>query len=166
VPTKGGSAQPSKRHESVLILLGSASDQPVATKVTDTLRSLGIPFRLRVASAHRSPKLVLQEMDQSPAKVLIGIAGLSAALPGVMAAHTLRPVIGIPAGSSVALDSILSVIQMPKGVPVAAVGLDNGVNAALLAARILALSDDALQQRLQAYADKARIEIEALEPQH
>ncbi len=150
----------------MLILLGSASDQTLATKVTDTLRSLRIPFRLRVASAHRSPQLVLEEIERSPAKVLIGVAGLSAALPGVMAAHTLRPVIGIPAASPVGLDSILSVVQMPKGVPVAAVGLDNGVNAALLAARILALSDPALHERLRAYAQEARAEIEALEPQH
>lgn len=135
----------------VLILLGSKSDKPVADKAAEVLQELGVPFQVTVASTHRSPERVRELVQGSRAEVFIGIAGVSAALPGSIAAHTTRPVIGVPVSGKVNLDSILSIVQMPPGVPVACVGLDRGDNAALLAAEILALQDAALAERLKAW---------------
>jgi len=133
----------------VLIIMGSKSDLPVGEKVTKTLKELGISYQLKVASAHRTPKLVAQLVEESDAKVFIAIAGLAAALPGAMAAHTVRPVIGVPVSGKVNLDSILSIVQMPPGIPVAAVGIDRGENAALLAAEIIAISNPEVEQALK-----------------
>ncbi|MEM4348612.1 MAG: 5-(carboxyamino)imidazole ribonucleotide mutase [Candidatus Anstonellaceae archaeon] len=133
----------------VLVILGSQSDMPIADKVTKTLEELGISYELKVASAHRQPDLLDSIITQSDAKIFIGIAGLSAALPGVIASKTKKPVIGVPVNVSLGgLDALLSIAQIPPGVPVATVGIDNGKNAALLAARILALSNPALAERL------------------
>jgi len=128
----------------------------VAEKATEMLDRLGIEHEVSVASAHRDPEAVHTIVTSSKAEVFIAIAGLSAALPGVVASHTQRPVIGVPVSGKVNLDSILSVVQMPPGVPVAAVGLDNGKNAAIMAARILALKDDALVARLDELAEEMR----------
>ena len=139
---------------SVVLLLGSASDKPVAAKAEQVLAQLGISYVTHVASAHRTPRRVVELVEGSDASVFIAIAGLSAALPGVVAAHTRKPVIGVPCTSDSSpgnLDSLLSVVQMPPGVPVAAVGLGRGENAALLAARILALGDDAIAAALEDY---------------
>ena len=139
---------------SVVLLLGSASDKPVAAKAEQVLAQLGISHVTHVASAHRTPRRVVELVEGSDASVFIAIAGLSAALPGVVAAHTRKPVIGVPCTSDSSpgnLDSLLSVVQMPPGVPVAAVGLGRGENAALLAARILALGDDAIAAALEDY---------------
>ncbi len=139
---------------SVVLLLGSASDKPVAAKAEQVLAQLGISHATHVASAHRTPHRVVELVEGSDASVFIAIAGLSAALPGVVAAHTRKPVIGVPCTSDSSpgnLDSLLSVVQMPPGVPVAAVGLGRGENAALLAARILALGDDAIAAALEDY---------------
>ena len=139
---------------SVVLLLGSASDKPVAAKAEQVLAQLGISYATHVASAHRTPRRVVELVEGSDASVFIAVAGLSAALPGVVAAHTRKPVIGIPCTSDSSpgnLDSLLSVVQMPPGVPVAAVGLGRGENAALLAARILALGDDAIAAALEDY---------------
>lgn len=138
----------------VLILLGSKSDKPVADKAAAILKELGVPFQVTVASAHRSPQRVHDLVKADKHDVYIGIAGVSAALPGVIAALTTKPVIGVPVSGSVNLDSILSIVQMPPGVPVAAVGLDRGDNAALLACQMLALKDPALAQRLKAYKEQ------------
>jgi len=135
---------------SVAIVMGSKSDLLVARAAGDVLKELGIPFSLHVASAHRSPGLLKELVENSPAEVFIGIAGLSAALPGAIASHTTRPVIGVPVSGPVNLDAILSIVQMPPGIPVAAVGLDSGVNAAILAAEILALNDRSLAGKLTA----------------
>jgi 5-(carboxyamino)imidazole ribonucleotide mutase len=132
----------------VLIIMGSKSDLPVGEKVTGTLKELGIDYDLKVASAHRTPKLVEELVRNSDAKVFIAIAGLAAALPGSIAAHTIRPVIGVPVSGKVNLDSILSIVQMPPGIPVAAVGIDRGENAALLAAQIIGIGDPAVEQKL------------------
>ena len=132
----------------VHIVLGSKSDLPVARKAAEILKMLGIPYKVDVASAHRTPAKVKDIAEKSGVKVFIAIAGLSAALPGAIAAHTTRPVIGVPVSGKVNLDSILSIVQMPPGIPVASVGLDMGGNAALLAAEILALSDPKLSKRL------------------
>ncbi|MEC9336072.1 MAG: 5-(carboxyamino)imidazole ribonucleotide mutase [Candidatus Thermoplasmatota archaeon] len=139
---------------SVVLLLGSASDKPVAAKAEQTLEQLNIDYETHVASAHRTPGRVVDLVENSGAQVFIGIAGLSAALPGVIAAHTRKPVIGVPCTSDSSpgnLDSLLSVVQMPPGVPVGAVGLGRGENAALLAARILALGNDKIATALEDY---------------
>ena len=133
----------------VLILLGSESDMPIAKKAEDALRELGISHEIKVASAHRQPDLLDKIIKESDAKVFIGIAGLSAALPGVIASKTKKPVIGVPVNVKLdGLDALLSMMQLPPGVPVATVGIDNGKNAALLAARMLAISDSKLAGRL------------------
>ncbi len=149
---------------SVVLLLGSASDKPVAAKAEKTLEQLGIDYETHVASAHRTPGRVVDLVENSGAQVFIGIAGLSAALPGVVAAHTRKPVIGVPCTSDSSpgnLDSLLSVVQMPPGVPVGAVGLGRGENAALLAARILALGNDEIAAALEDY--QAELERKVIE---
>jgi 5-(carboxyamino)imidazole ribonucleotide mutase len=126
------------------IVMGSKSDMPVMEKAADELEERGIRHEMRVMSAHRDPETVTEYAKNARLRgirVIIAGAGLSAALPGVVAAHTDLPVIGVPLSSrtSVAggLDALLSVTQMPPGVPVASVGVDNAKNAAVLAARIL-----------------------------
>jgi len=126
------------------ILMGSESDRETMSAAADELEKVGIVCEVRVMSAHRQPDLVSEYARGARARglrVLIAGAGLSAALPGVVAAHTDLPVIGVPLSSRLSaaggLDAILSVVQMPPGVPVAAVGLDNARNAGVLAARII-----------------------------
>src|SRR2546426_3401448 len=117
----------------VLVVLASKSDKEVGDKARDMLRQFGVSHEVVIASAHRTPAHLKTIVENSPAKVIIAIAGLSAALPGAIAAHTTKPVIGVPVSGKINLDALLSVVQMPPGVPVAAVGLDRGENAALLA---------------------------------
>ena len=112
---------------SVQIVLGSKSDMKVAEKAVAVLKELGIPYKLSVASAHRTPELVEKLVSEADAEVFIAIAGLSAALPGVIASRTIKPVIGVPVSGTLNLDAILSVVQMPPGIPVAGVGLHTGV---------------------------------------
>jgi 5-(carboxyamino)imidazole ribonucleotide mutase len=122
----------------VAVVCGSASDRPVVEMVTGVLRTHGITFEEAVISAHRDPERLDQFVKTSKCKIFIAIAGLSAALPGVIASRTDKPVIGVPvSGGLLGLDALLSIVQMPKGVPVACVGIDNGENAALLAIRML-----------------------------
>lgn len=133
---------------------------PVAERATSVLADLGVQFTVTVASAHRTPERLRTVVEGSDAAVFIAIAGLSAALPGAVAAMTERPVIGVPVSGKVNLDSLLSVVQMPPGIPVAAVGLDRGDNAALLAAEILALGDDGLAGRLRERRARAAEDVE------
>jgi len=127
----------------VLIIAGSKSDEKIVKKASDVLDELKISYEIEYASAHREPERVQSIVTQSDAKVMIAIAGLAAALPGVVASHTKKPVIGVPVKVALdGLDALLSIMQMPKGVPVATVGIDNGQNAAHLAARILNISMD------------------------
>jgi 5-(carboxyamino)imidazole ribonucleotide mutase len=122
----------------VLVIAGSRSDEPVVKKTADALGELGISHEIEYASAHREPGKVKKIVEKSDAKVFICIAGLSAALPGFVASLTDRPVIGVPVNVKLeGLDSLLSMMQMPPGVPVATVGIDNGKNAAHLAKKIL-----------------------------
>ena len=139
----------------VQIVMGSTSDKEVADKAVEMLKKLQIPYEVTVASAHRVPHRV-EEIAQKDADVFIAIAGLAAALPGSIAAHTIKPVIGVPVSGKVNLDAILSIIQMPPGIPVAAVGLDRGENAALLAAEILALTHDDVQKKVEEYRENMR----------
>lgn len=139
--------------------MGSKSDMKVAEKAIDVLKELGIKYRLSIASAHRTPDIVDKLVAESDAEIFIAIAGLSAALPGVIAARTIKPVIGVPVSGTVNLDSILSVVQMPPGIPVAGVGLDRGENAALLAAQMLALKDKTIAKALKAYRKRLRDKV-------
>jgi 5-(carboxyamino)imidazole ribonucleotide mutase len=132
----------------VLVILGSKSDFPVAEKVKSVFDELQVNYEIEVASAHRTPERVKKLVQKTEAKVIIAIAGLSAALPGVCASHTLKPVIGVPVSGKLNMDSVLSILQMPPGIPVGAVGLDNGKNAALLAVEILALGNKELESKL------------------
>ena len=137
----------------VLIILGSKSDADVGKSAAKILEEFGVEHEILVASAHRTPDLLRDLVRNTPAKVFIAIAGLSAALPGTIAAHTLKPVIGVPVSGKLNLDSILSTTQMPPGIPVAAVGLDRGENAAILATQILALRDERLAEKLKEHRE-------------
>ena len=140
----------------VAIIMGSASDAPLAKEALAVFREFGVPAKLRVLSAHRSPEQTAAfakgAADEGYGGIL-AIAGKAAHLAGVVASHTRLPVIGVPVRSSDlgGLDALLSTAQMPKGVPVACVAIDGAANAALLAIRILALSDEALSEQLNQY---------------
>jgi len=131
----------------VLLVLASKSDKEVGDKARDILRQFSVSHEVVIASAHRTPAHLKSIVENTAAKVIIAVAGLSAALPGAIAAHTTKPVIGVPVSGKINLDSLLSVVQMPPGVPVAAVGLDRGENAALLAVQILAIADPELSKK-------------------
>jgi len=135
----------------VLIILGSKSDAEVGRKALDLLKRFGTEAKMVVASAHRTPDRVKDLVTQSEADVFIAVAGLAAALPGSVASFTTRPVIGVPISGKLGIDSVLSIVQMPPGIPVACVGLDRGDNAALLALSILALHDQRLAKELVSY---------------
>lgn len=135
--------------------MGSTSDLPILRKAADFLDSMGVPFEMNALSAHRTPKEV-EEFARNAAgrglKVIIAAAGMAAALPGVIAAMTPVPVIGLPIDSTLqGQDALLSIVQMPPGVAVATVGINAGLNAAVLAVQILALSDPELAGRLNDY---------------
>ena len=137
------------------IIMGSDSDLPILRKTMDTLKDLGVPFETHIFSAHRTPleardfALGAREKDFG---VLIAAAGMAAHLAGAIAANTTLPVIGIPCKGPVldGMDALLSTVQMPSGIPVATVAINGGVNAALLAAQILAVSDEGLARKLDA----------------
>ena len=137
----------------VRVIMGSSSDIEIAKKLTKILKKFDVNYELSVISAHRALNILEDTMSKDDAKVYIGIAGMAAHLAGVMAGMTVKPVIGLPVGGSntAGLDSLLSMVQMPKGVPVATVAINGGDNAALLSIQILALSDEALSQKLKDY---------------
>ncbi len=147
-----------RRLVKVAVLVGSTSDRELAEKVRARLVEFGVTCEVHVASAHRTPEKVDRLTRDPTIDVYIAMAGLSAALPGAVAARTTRPVIGVPLHRGIGLDSLLSVVQMPPGVPVAAVGLDATENAALLAVEILALKYPALEEKLKGYRAKWREE--------
>ncbi|MDR0508429.1 MAG: 5-(carboxyamino)imidazole ribonucleotide mutase [Candidatus Methanoplasma sp.] len=144
----------------VLIIMGSKSDLPVAEKAIVLLKKFCVDYEIAVASAHRTPERVKDTVTASDADVFIAIAGLSAALPGVVAAHTCKPVIGVPVSGGVNLDALLSVVQMPPGIPVAAVGLDRGDNAALLAVEIMSIADSKLSDKMREYRKEMAEKVE------
>jgi len=138
----------------VAVVMGSESDREVMKKAVEQLEALGISCEVFVASAHRTPERavgIAQEAEEQGFKVIIAGAGLSAALPGVLAAHTTLPVVGVPiaSGPLKGIDALLSMVQMPTGVPVATVGINNAKNAAILAAEILALRDEEVRKTLE-----------------
>lgn len=146
------------------IVVGSRSDIAGAERAAAVLDELGVASEVRVISAHRAPELLAKfasTAEDRGIRVFIAIAGLAAHLPGVLASQTAAPVIGVPMAGGVAdgLDALLAIVQMPKGVPVATVGVGNGENAALLAAEMLALADPALRGRLE---ERRRAAAEAI----
>ncbi|MBH33292.1 MAG: 5-(carboxyamino)imidazole ribonucleotide mutase [Euryarchaeota archaeon] len=141
----------------VCIVMGSKSDLSVGQKCTSILDRFGIDYELRVASAHRAPKYlesIIEAAEEAGCAVFVGIAGVAAALPGVIASMTSKPVIGVPVGGKVPLDSLLSIVQMPPGMPVATVGVDRGDNAGALAVQILASSDQELSESYVKWRDE------------
>ena len=150
------------------IMMGSTSDLDVMRGAADVLDLLGITNEMKVASAHRTPDLVHEYVTSAPERgieVLIGGAGGAAHLPGVMASLTTLPVIGVPVKSPAlqGLDSLLSIVQMPSGIPVATVGIDGAKNAGLLAARILSIKYPEVRRKLEAYAQAMAAKVKAVE---
>jgi 5-(carboxyamino)imidazole ribonucleotide mutase len=143
----------------IQIILGSNSDIPIAEKAEKILKEFSVVYDIKIASAHRTPDYLKELVEKNNADIFIGVAGLSAALPGAIAAYTIKPVIGVPVSGKVNFDSILSIIQMPPGIPVAAVGLDRGDNAALLAVQILSVKDKKLVEEMKKYREKMKEKV-------
>lgn len=139
----------------VSIIMGSTSDLPILKKAADFLNDMQVPFEMNALSAHRTPREVEEfasNAKERGIKVIIAAAGMAAALPGVIAAMTPLPVIGIPINSTLSgMDALYSIVQMPPGISVATVGINAGMNAAVTAVQILALSDPELSARYDAY---------------
>ena len=147
------------------IVMGSDSDMPVMKKAADTLEKLGIEYEMRIISAHREPDIFFEyakTAEERGLKVIIAGAGMAAHLPGMCAALFPLPVIGIPMHTTSlgGRDSLYSIVQMPSGIPVATVAIGGGVNAALLAAKILAVSDEELLARLKEYSKELQRQVE------
>lgn len=158
----------------VSIIMGSTSDLPILKKAADFLEQMQVPFEMNALSAHRTPAQVEDFARNAAARglrVVIAAAGMAAALPGVIAAMTPLPVIGVPVNSTLSgTDALLSIVQMPPGIPVATVGINGALNAAILAVKILALSDADLARRLSVYSEslsrkivKANEELDSLQ---
>lgn len=147
----------------VSIIMGSTSDLPVMEKAAQLLDELEIPFEINALSAHRTPAEVekfAREAKGRGLRVIIAAAGMAAALPGVIAANTTLPVVGVPIkGMLDGLDALLSIVQMPPGIPVATVGVNGSLNAALLAVQMIALSDETVAQKLAAYKEGLKKKI-------
>ena len=153
------------KQSKVAILLGSDSDLPVMSAATKVLEEFEIPYVITVASAHRSPERavrVVSDFHKNGGKVIIAAAGLAAHLAGVVAAHFPLPVIGVPlkGGPLNGVDSLYATVQMPPGIPVATVGIDNSQNAGLLAVQILATSDAKLEKQFIAYKQNLAKKVE------
>ncbi|MDE5948441.1 MAG: 5-(carboxyamino)imidazole ribonucleotide mutase [Prevotella sp.] len=148
----------------VSIIMGSTSDLPVMEKACKFLNDMQVPFEVNALSAHRTPDAVeefARGAKERGVKVIIAGAGMAAALPGVIAASTTLPVIGVPIkGMLDGLDAMLSIIQMPPGIPVATVGVNGAQNAAILAVEMMALADEALAARLKEFKDGLKEKIE------
>ena len=139
----------------VAVISGSTSDKQIVEQATGILDQLGVKYEVKVLSAHRNPEGLRKFVESSNADIFIAIAGMAAHLPGVIASLTVKPVIGVPvSGKLGGLDALLSIVQMPSGIPVASVAVDSGKNAGLLAAEILALKDQGLKEKLLEYRRK------------
>ena len=149
----------------VSIIMGSTSDMPIMKKAAEFLNDMEIPFEINALSAHRTPEMVedfASNAHSNGIKVIIAGAGGSAHLPGVVAAFTTVPVIGVPCRSSISIDgwdSILSILQMPPGIPVATVGLDGSLNAGILAAQILATDNQEIHKKVASYKENLKSKI-------
>jgi len=145
----------------VSLVMGSDSDYEIALKAIQVFQKYAVPFEVRIISAHRDTETCLEyarNAQQNGIKVILALAGLSAHLAGVIASNTSLPVIGVPLNRSSlsGLDAVFSIMQMPSGMPVAMVGIDNAVNGALLAIRILALQDNSLQLKLSQFHEEMK----------
>ncbi len=149
----------------VAIIMGSDSDLPIVQKAADSLKEYGVPFEMRVMSAHRCPEKVAEysrRAEENGIGVIIAAAGMAAHLAGAIAANTTLPVIGIPVKSTLeGMDALLATVQMPSGIPVATVGINNAKNAAILAVQMLALSDGELSEKLKAKRTEMTEEVNA-----
>ena len=147
----------------VSIIMGSTSDLAIMKKAADLLNDFQIPFEMQALSAHRTPKEVEQFATLAESrgiKIIIAAAGMAAHLPGVIASMTTLPVIGVPIDASLnGLDALLAIVQMPPGIPVATVGINASLNAALLAVEMLALEDQSVKQKLTQYKDNLKNKI-------
>ena len=148
------------------IVMGSDSDMPIMAKAADVLEELGISYEMTIISAHREPDVFFEYAkgaEEKGFKVIIAGAGMAAHLPGMCAAMFPMPVIGIPMHTTSlgGRDSLYSIVQMPSGIPVATVAINGGANAALLAARILATSDEDLLQKLKEYSENLKNQVQA-----
>ncbi|MDR1223907.1 MAG: 5-(carboxyamino)imidazole ribonucleotide mutase [Tannerella sp.] len=147
----------------VSIIMGSTSDLPVMEKAAAFLDEMEIPFEMHALSAHRTPEAVekfAKSAEDREIKVIIAAAGMAAHLCGVIASMTSVPVIGVPVNSTLdGMDALLAIVQMPPGIPVATVGINGGLNSAILAARILSVGDRALQKKLAAYRESLKNKI-------
>ena len=149
----------------VSIIMGSTSDLPVMEKAAQLLNDMQVPFEMNALSAHRTPQEVeefARNAQGRGVKVIIAAAGMAAALPGVIAANTTLPVIGVPVKGSVldGVDALYSIIQMPPGIPVATVAINGAMNAAILAVQMLALADANLAEKLAAYKEGLKQKID------
>ncbi len=149
----------------ILILMGSDSDLSVVEDGLKFLKEMKVPYKIDVSSAHRNPDKTVQYARNARSEgieVIIAIAGMAAHLPGVVASHTTLPVIGVPTsgGALKGIDALLSIVQMPKGIPVATVGLDAGKNAAILACTILSIKDDDMRNKLEKMKENLKKENE------
>ncbi len=132
------------------VVLGSKSDEAIGSEIVDLLKAFGVDTDYRIISAHRNPEELEDFVKKSDAEVFVAVAGLSAALPGVIASKTIRPVIGVPREVKLGgLDALLSIVQMPPGIPVATVGIENWKNAAILAVEILSIGHPELAKKLK-----------------
>jgi 5-(carboxyamino)imidazole ribonucleotide mutase len=147
----------------VSIIMGSTSDLPVMEKAAQFLDEMAIPFEMNALSAHRTPEEVerfARGANQRGVKVIIAAAGMAAHLCGVIASMTTLPVIGVPINASLdGMDALLAIVQMPPGIPVATVGINGALNAAILSAQMLSLSDESLQSRLNDYKENLKKKI-------
>lgn len=146
----------------VSIIMGSTSDLPVMEKAAHFFNDMAIPFEMHALSAHRTPDAVEQFARNAKSKgikVIIAGAGMAAHLPGVVAAFTTLPVIGVPIRSKMEMDAILAILQMPPGIPVATVAVDGALNAAILAVQMLALSDKSIDDKLSTYKESLRNKV-------
>lgn len=132
---------------------------PVVEKAEKILKDFSVDYDIKIASAHRTPDYLKELVEKNNADIFIGVAGLSAALPGAIAAHTIKPVIGVPVSGKINFDSILSIIQMPPGIPVAAVGLDRSDNAVLLAIQILSIKDKKLRDEIKEHREMMKEKV-------
>ncbi|MDH6307255.1 5-(carboxyamino)imidazole ribonucleotide mutase [Dysgonomonas sp. PFB1-18] len=148
----------------VSIIMGSTSDLPVMEKAAKFFDEMEIPFEINALSAHRTPERVegfAKAAQQRGIKVIIAAAGMAAHLPGVIASMTTIPVIGVPIDASLdGMDALLAIVQMPPGIPVATVGINGSLNAAILALQMIATGDEHLQTKLAAYKDSLKSKIE------
>lgn len=154
----------SEKNPRAAVIMGSDSDLPVVKKAIDVLKSFGVEFEVNVMSAHRTPDRAMEyakNAESNGFEVIIAAAGKAAHLPGVLAAFTTLPVIGIPIKSSTmdGLDSLLSIVQMPSGIPVATVAVDGAENAGLLAVQILSVKYEALRDKLKAHKEKMKQDV-------